>query len=61
MQWDIILVCAKSTISKNFSLESGIIFYQRNFRLTGSSSNISGLLRDTSSFSYVIMGFHSKV
>lgn len=46
----------KSTISKNFSLESGIIFYQRNFRLTGSSSNFSGVLRDTSYFSYVSYG-----
>ena len=31
----------KSIFTKSFSLESGIVFYQRNFRLTGSSSYLS--------------------
>ena len=43
----------KNDLTRKFSLESGIIFYQRNFKLTGSSSNQSSILRDTSSFSYI--------
>ena len=50
----------KTDLSKAFSLESGIVFYQRNFRLTGYSSNQSSVLRDTSSFSYISYGFPIK-
>ena len=50
----------KSIFTKSFSLESGIVFYQRNFRLTGSSSNLSGVLRDTSFFSYISYGIPTQ-
>ena len=50
----------KTDLTRKFSLESGIIFYQRNFELTGSSSNQSIILRDTSSFSYISYGFPIK-
>lgn len=50
----------KTDLTRKFSLESGIIFYQRNFKLTGSSSNQSSILRDTSSFSYISYGFPIK-
>lgn len=50
----------KTDLTKKFSLESGIIFYQRNFQITGSSSNQSSILRDTSTFSYISYGFPIK-
>ena len=50
----------KTDLTRKFSLESGIIFNQRNFKLTGSSSNQSSILRDTSSFSYISYGFPIK-
>ena len=50
----------KSDLTRKFSFESGIVFYQRNFKLTGSSSNQSSILRDTSSFSYINYGFPIK-
>ena len=50
----------KTDLTRKFSFESGIVFYQRNFKLTGSSSNQSSILRDTSSFSYISYGFPIK-
>ena len=50
----------KTDLKRKFSFESGIVFYQRNFKLTGSSSNQSSILRDTSSFGYISYGFPIK-
>ena len=46
----------KTDYDKNFSVEGGIVFYQRNFKLTGTSANQSNILNDTSSFSYISYG-----
>ena len=43
----------KTDYTKKISLETGIVFCRRNFKLTGSSSNQSSSLRDTSSFGYI--------
>ena len=43
----------KTDYTKKISLETGIVFCERNFKLTGSSSNQSSSLRDTSSFGYI--------
>jgi|TARA_B110000305_G_scaffold37731_1_gene38180 hypothetical protein len=43
----------KTDYSKKISLETGIIFCQRNFKLIGASSNQASILRDTSSFGYI--------
>ena len=43
----------KTDYSKKISLETGIVFCQRNFKLTGVTSNQASILRDTSSFGYV--------
>ena len=43
----------KTDYSKKISLETGIVFCQRNFKLTGLTSNQASILRDTSSFGYI--------
>ena len=43
----------KTDYSKKISLETGIVFCQRNFKLTGVTSNQASILRDTSSFGYI--------
>ena len=43
----------KTDYSKKISLETGIVFCQRNFKLTGVTSNQASILRDTNSFGYV--------
>ena len=43
----------KTNYTKKISLETGIVFCQRNFMLTGSSSNQVSILRDNSSFGYI--------
>ena len=43
----------KTDYSKKISLETGIVFCQRNFNLIGESSSQASSLRDTSSFGYV--------
>ena len=43
----------KTDYSKKISLETGIVFCQRNFKLTGVTTNQASILRDTSSFGYI--------
>ena len=43
----------KTDYTKKISLETGIVFCQRNFKLTGLSSNQASILRDKSSFGYI--------